>query len=338
MNQTRAKSKTLLRYVEDMESEFVTRREERRRLDEEVKVAKLALASIEDPIRERLLKDQSDGDAESTSLAPLAAWEFNGDLNDSLGKLHGNAYGTAKIERDALVLDGDGYVATDSLPQNLKAKTLEAWVQLATLDQGGGGAITVQTQDGVVFDSIVFAERRPKRWMAGSNGFVRTDDFDGPDESDAVNTVTHVVAVYEEDGTIRFYRNGTPYGKAIRKSDLPNYSAKNSQVLFGLRHGKVGSDDAGRKLKAKLFAAKLYGRALSQEEVMASFSGGGYVSNKMLLEALSTEQRNEVMKLRTQLAAQEQQQAALPKPAEPNEAWARLAHAIFNLKEFIYLK
>ena len=39
---------------------------------------------------------------------------------------------------------------------------------------GNGGAISIETLDGSVFDSIVFAERESNQWMAGSNNFVRT--------------------------------------------------------------------------------------------------------------------------------------------------------------------
>ena len=52
--------------------------------------------------------------------------------------------------------------------------TLVAWVAPATLDQGGGSALTIDNGDGA-FDGIVFGELEPKRWMPGSNGFSRTE-------------------------------------------------------------------------------------------------------------------------------------------------------------------
>ena len=45
--------------------------------------------------------------------------------------------------------------------------------------------ISVQTLDGATFDAIVFGERESKKWMAGSNGFVRTMPFNGNEEADA---------------------------------------------------------------------------------------------------------------------------------------------------------
>ena len=148
------------------------------------------LAEIDDPVRQRLL-DARKASARLLGAAglikppqPIARWEFDGNLQDSVGQLHGTAHGGAKVEAGRLVLDGkDAFVTTVPLEKPLKERTLEVWVLLANLDQRGGAAISVQTLDGVTFDAIVFGEREPRKWMAGSNGFVRTKSFDGADES-----------------------------------------------------------------------------------------------------------------------------------------------------------
>ena len=76
-------------------------------------------------------------------------WEFESDLKDSLGVLHGNAHGSARVENGALVLGVESYVETAALPIDVKEKTLEAWVLLANLKQRGGSALTLQTRNGV---------------------------------------------------------------------------------------------------------------------------------------------------------------------------------------------
>lgn len=324
-------------YVTELQAEFGSQDRRRSELAKQVTETRTSIDSILAPAREQVLREQSDSERPS-GPEPIAAWDFENNLNDSVGALHGKSYGEAKIEDGALVLDGDSYVATTSLQQNLQAKSLEAWVQLSTLDQGGGGVITVQSLDGVLFDSIVFAERQPKRWMAGSNGFVRTEDFNGEEEDSAHQEVTHIAITYQQDGTLQCYRNGKPYGKATRKAALQTYTEQNAQVLFGMRHGEVGVDDKGRKLQGRVFAARMYDRALTAEEVMASASGQSYVSEKMLLEVLTDGQRDKLVVLRDQLAEHEHNLSHLPEARGPEEAWARLAHAIFNLKEFIYLK
>ena len=111
----------------------------------------------------------------------------------------------------------DGFFSTGPLSFDLKIKTLEAWVKLDSLTQRGAGVITVQTPDGNEFDAIVFGEREPGRWMAGSNGFVRTSSFGGPEETEAANEFVHVAITYAADGTITGYRNGKPYGKAYSR-------------------------------------------------------------------------------------------------------------------------
>ena len=169
------------------------------------------LAAIETPAREKILKSRAAGNRPPAPL-PIARWDFATDLQDQLGSLHGEPRPGAEVRDGRLVVDGKtGFVTSAPIPVRLKAKTLEAWVQLTTLQQAGGGVIGVQTTDGVRFDSIVFAEREPNRWMAGSEGYARYKSFNGPEETEAVNRPVHVAIVYAEDGTITAYRDGQPY-------------------------------------------------------------------------------------------------------------------------------
>ena len=105
---------------------------------------------------------------------PLAAWDFARDLKDQLGGMHATLHGSAKLEANGLAVDGTSYASTAPLARNLLEKTLEVRVRLKTLDQRGGGAVSLQTTNGNDFDAIVFGEQEANRWMAGSNGFVRT--------------------------------------------------------------------------------------------------------------------------------------------------------------------
>lgn len=326
-------------YVRSMQTEFKADEKRRAKLTHRVRETESAIAAIVGPAREKILVEQGSSSATAgLGPEPLAAWDFEDNLKDSVGSLDGKVFGNATVLDGALQLDGSGYVATAPLRRNLAEKTLEAWVQLATLDQGGGGVITVQTRNGVQFDSIVYAERQPRHWMAGSNGFARTEDLDGVAESEADKVAVHVAIAYDKDGTIRFYRNGTRYGRSTNKGSLQSFTAEESQVLFGLRHGQVGEEADGRRLRGRILAARLYDRALGDAEIAASAAGTAYISEQRLLAALTPDQRDALTHLRQQLAETESRLATLPQAHPPNEAWARLAHAIFNLKEFIYLK
>ena len=77
-------------------------------------------------------------------------------------------------------LDGKtGYAVSAPLPRELKAKTIEVWVRLDNLEQRGGGAISIQTLDGGLFDAIVFGEQEAGIWMAGSEFFRRYQSVGG---------------------------------------------------------------------------------------------------------------------------------------------------------------
>ncbi len=223
---------------------------------------------ITTPIREQILAQRKQERETMAPPVPIAEWDFDVDLQDSVGELHGEAFGGAVVHEGRLVLNGkDAFVATRPLNRDLTAKTLEAWVSLADLTQTGGGVLSVQSLDGGTFDAIVFGERIPGQWMAGSNTFQRTDDFDGLQETNSENDLVHVAIVYRKDGTIVGYRNGQQYGKSYKKPGPVNFPAGKSQILMGLRHGAAGGN---RLLSGTIDRARLYDRALTHAEVAAS--------------------------------------------------------------------
>lgn len=194
--------------------------------------------------------------------------------------------------------------------------------------------MTIQTLNGVIFDSIVYAERQPKHWLAGSNNHTRTLGFNGTGETTA-NTAVHMVITYEKDGSIRFYRNGVPYGQPIRKSALQPYKATDSQILFGLRHGSPGGN---RLLKGKILEARLYFKALSEKEIRASAKMNQvYISEEDILNLLSPEENKQVAQMKEQLKKQELKSLQLVSTNKENQEWNDFAHALFNLKKFIYI-
>jgi hypothetical protein len=238
-----------------------------------------------------------------------------------------------------LVLDGKrAFARSQPLAKRIRDKTLEAWVQLSDLDQKGGGVITVQTLDGVLFDSIVYAESQGRSWLAGSENHKRTDGFDGPKEKQALNKPVHIAIVYHSDGKIIGYRNGKPYGRTFRKSELREYKANEVEVVLGMRHGEKPSGD--RMLAGLVFKARIYDRALSAEAVLASFSGNAtFVSEEQLLAAMTEEQRLLKSKWQARLGQLYKEKNKLEEASKSVlDPWRDLAQAMFNLKEFIYLR
>lgn len=246
---------------------------------------------LEAPVRERLLAAKTTSPSPAQPPTPLARWEFDGDLRDQIGELHGTAFGAAQVKDGRLVLDGQGgYVTTQPLPKPLAEKTLAAWVQLANLDQQGGGVISLQSLDGVTFDAIVYGEREAGKWVPGSNGFVRTQDLvEAPAEKQADQQLVHLAIVYQADQTIQAYRNGQPYGQPYKSTGLVQFPAETSQIVFGMRHAPAGGN---RMLSGQLESAQLYDRALTAAEVAAA--AGTFtptVTQDELIAALDSAQR-----------------------------------------------
>jgi len=245
--------------------------------EERLQVVGARLEAIDEPVREQILAErQSAADAPRPGASdsrdalprPVARWEFDRDLRDAEGAMHGRAFGGAVIRRSGLHLDGKkAYVATPPIEVDLRAKTLEVWVSLETLEQSGGGVISVQTLDGAIFDAIVFAEREPACWMAGSNNFGRTESFHAPRETEADKRPVVITITYAEDGTITCYRDGRRYGTSYRKGEPVTFRAGQAQVLFGLRHGSPGGN---RMFSGVIERAQVYDRALTSDEVAAS--------------------------------------------------------------------
>lgn len=330
-------------FLATSESEHVAIQSELSKIESKLKEARNQLSDLIQPVRKQILAKRSRGGSvvPPVDLKPLGRWTFDGDTSDTVGNLDAELHGTARVEDGALILDGNGYASTPAIPKPITEKTLEAVVQLATLDQKGGGVITVQNSAGNIFDSIVFAERKANRWLSGSDRHTRTLDFNAPDENDAAKQSVHLAITYEADGTIRCFRNGEPWGNPIRKADAQTYAAKDTQVLFGLRHGK--GTGGNRMLQGQVFEAALYDRVLTPDEISAAADGDRtFVSERDIDSALTEQQKSTKADLERSIAALESDAAALrekssPAPAEQRR-WQDLAHAIFNLKEFIYLQ
>lgn len=295
------------------------------------------LSSKLDPARDKLIQHrESTADSKQVIVPPVAQWRFDDSFQDDVGSLHGTAHGKARLDGGALHVQGNGYVATAPLPINLRAKTLEVVVQLDTLDQRGGGVMTVQDLSGVVFDAIVFGEQQPQHWLAGSDHFSRTQSFQGTAETEAAVTPIHLTITYAEDGHIRAFRNGVPYGNTYQSSGPVTFQAEQSRVLFGLRHGSPGGN---RLLSGRIFEARLYDRALQPKEIEALAQGNrSFVSEQEVLDSLSESAREEVQRIRAQIQQIREEEQQLGPPASAGQEWADLAHAILNLKEFLYYR
>jgi hypothetical protein len=271
------------------------------------------LESLEATGRRRAVEKRDPAAKPLLAVSPISRWTFEKDATDGVGKLHGTLKGGATVADGRLKLDGrTAHAVTTPLGRDLREKTLEAWVILPTLDQGGGGVVTLETRTGGVFDAIVFAERQPKKWVAGSNGFTRTRDLTAGPET-RTNGPIHVAITYQANGHITVYRDGQPYGDGYRPGDLPTFKAGESHVLFGLRHTGGGKP----YLTGEVEEARLYDRALTPAEVAASAKAGpGAVGISLddALAELTPQERKARNVILADLKESRAELAALPAP------------------------
>ena len=269
-----------------------------------------ALSGIDLPARKAILAERAAG--VKTDVAPpepIAAWNLRESLKDQIGSMHLKPTGDVKVGPEGAHVAGGAYLRSELLGKPLRQKTLEAWVKLDNLTQSGGGVVSLQTPDGNLFDAIVYGEREPAKWMAGSNGFVRTQSFSGLAEADAAKEMVQFAIAYDEDGTIRGYRNGQPYGQPYRSVGLQPFAAGKAVVLIGCRHEPPGGN---RMLGGTIVNARLYDRALAPAEIEASAKlGGVYVSEQEIVAKLTDVQRRQRESLRAELAKFQGERARL---------------------------
>ncbi len=150
-------------------------------------------------------------------------------------------------------------------PLRIADKTLVVWVAPANLDQGGGSALTIDDLQGH-FDGIIFAERASKRWMAGSNGYRRTqqDQAANAEETAEANSLVQMAIVYR-GREVTIYRNGQQYAQYTLESD-PMVFGPDSIVMMGKRH--LDTQDK-RCFAGAIDDARVYTAALDADVIAA---------------------------------------------------------------------
>jgi len=321
----------ILRYVQGSADAVAVQQSARAAAESALATARTARALIMDPVFDKLSAGR---DGLGHGPSPFAVWDFRQGTTDLVGKVDGELRGSARLDAFGLVLDGRGWFATGAIQSGFAAKTLEAWVQLDDLEQRGGGVVTLQNVGGDVFDSIVYGERQRAQWIAGSDNFRRTQDVSGLQEEAASSAPVHLAVTYSRGGLITMFRNGMPYGNPY-ETQAVNFAAGDAQLLVGLRHGHAAE---GRTLRGHVVEARLYDRALTASEVRASAAGMPFVNDRELLAALSEADRKSVDALDLEITAAQRQLAVSEEAAVGRDPWTLAAHAIFNLKEFQYVR
>ena len=325
--------KKVMAFMEVMENERSGQRSRREKLKQEIQEVETELAKLEAAARAKVKPPKPNT---KKIPGPMARWDFEEDARDQIGDLHGQLHGGAVIENGKLIVGRkNGCFTSSPLQRDLGEKTLQVLVQLDNLTQQGGGALGIQTLDGHTFDSVVFAEGVPGQWLPGSEFHSRTQSPGGPGETEASKRPVWITMTYAKDGMIQVYRDGALYGRAYRKAGLQNFQKGKAQAIIGFRHGQPGSE---RLLFGKIDEARLFDRALTAEEVGLSLGMEMPPSREDFLKQLTSVQRASLQKLEDRLVVLRDLQRNLNRGSRPSTPLADLAHALFNSKEFIYVR
>ncbi len=146
----------------------------------------------------------------------------------------------------------------------IRDKTLVAWVYLDNTTQRGGSTLTIDDQASH-FDGIVFGERAPGKWMAGSDMFRRStvDQSAWPAETAGPDTLVQMAIVYRGN-EIAIYRNGQEYARYSIEN--PREFGPRSAIVIGLRHIEAGDRAC---FAGRIEEARVYDVALTREQIAA---------------------------------------------------------------------
>lgn len=156
-----------------------------------------------------------------------------------------------------------GYKGPDIGPD----KTLVTWLYLDDLNVTRGATLAVNKSSADTFDAIVYAERQPKRWMAGSSFFRRTQDANPGFEEKQTGKLIQLAISYEDDGgnaKIVIYRNGDVIGD-YTKGPIVSWEAGDVEALFGPR-ALIGGTAHGWVI-ARVEDARIYNAVLDKKEI-----------------------------------------------------------------------
>lgn len=209
----------------------------------------------------------------------MARWNFEKDFKDQIGALHLSIDGDVQVNGGAAIFQGNGTMQSPPLPLTLAEKTLEVWVKLLDSKQRNVGVISLQKSDGTKYDGIAYGDQSPGFWTASSEGSLRSElsprDKVGSEPESGFNEYIQVAIVYGKDNSITIYRNGELYHPSYtpKDSNIVEFG-KDSFVLLGAKNSQLG------RLKGSIAEARLYSKALTEAQVIASHKTYSSCGNK----------------------------------------------------------
>ena len=293
-------------------------------------------------VEEELSRLYRTGRPEGTLSAlqqPVARWTFDSDGRADFAPLHLRFIKSAVVsagrfqKRDRRDSPGSGDPANDDpekgqgfgvsrlLDREIRAKTLEAWIDVASPPESSSTVMEIRGLSGyrgAPIDGIRYEAGDRSRWENYSVGRFRSKDTGAPPEQLPAGARVHVAITYAEDGKITIYKDGERYGDSYRPDAripagrLQAYRPGDATVRF------IASSDL------HVAEARLYDRALTAAQIAASHDAGILeVPRAAMLGRLNPGQRREVARLEETLARLRQRLERMPAPALAHSASIR---------------
>lgn len=220
--------------------------------------------------------------AQAQENDPVGWWTFEAgeELSDAAGNFPDIELKGAEIDNGALDVGSGKWAVTigDYAGPDITDKTMAVWCSIDDLGVLAGSVMTIDKISADAFDGMVFGERQPQRWMAGSSNFQRTQDAIPGFEETKEDEKLLLVYTYEDDGGqahIMLYRNGEAFGD-YTQGPIITHTASDTEVFFGIRHGNNAAGGPGN-LDAHIYEARIYNRVLSEADIAGLREGGDAV-------------------------------------------------------------
>ena len=156
----------------------------------------------------------------------------------------------------------------DKGPDIGPGKTMVVWIYMDDLSVTRGAPLAINKSSADMFDAIVYAERQPFQWMAGSSHFRRTKDAQpGFKENSNGKDLIQLAISYEDDGGnahVKIYRKGKKIGD-YTKGPIRTWVKGDVEVLFGPR-ALIGGTAYGWVV-CRVEDARIYNAVLTQAEL-----------------------------------------------------------------------
>ena len=270
-------------------------------LQDRIRESMSEIAALHESARRRILRRQ--GHPVPTQLPrPLSRWVFDADAYDQLGGLHGIPDSDAIIEDGGLRFKQErAQFTTLPLQQNLEEKTLEVWLRVGDHAKYSFfmAVLSERLKPRGLFDGIRY-DGGSRTWKSESEYNNRTLQIEKTREAEGLSEPLHLAIVYGSQDRISIYRQGKPYASYVPDREGPGsklqiFRAGEDRVRFGRLEGGGQIDEA-----------RLYGRALTAEEIERSFRAGIHnLTRSEVVEELSDEERLQKDSLLEELSRQQ---------------------------------